>query len=76
MPLSDQLESWPSVLQDNTQEGFVDLDLAIVLDEAQFPEFVHEKIGPGPRCANHLRQHLLRYFGNHLLFIQTWTRYP
>jgi hypothetical protein len=51
------------VVQDNTQEGIVDLNLAIVLDEAQFLEFVHEKIDPGPRCANHLRQHLLRYFG-------------
>jgi hypothetical protein len=39
------------------------LNLAIVLDEAQFPEFVHEKIDPGPRYANHLRQHLSRYFG-------------
>ena len=43
------------------------MDLAVVLDEAQFPEFVHEKIDPGPRRANHLRQHLLRYFGQHLL---------
>ena len=51
------------LVQDNTQEGIVDLNLAIVLDEAQFPEFVREKIDPGPRCANHLRQHLLRYFG-------------
>ena len=51
------------VVQDNTEEGIVDLNLAIVLDEAQFLEFVHEKIDPGPRCANHLRQHLLRYFG-------------
>ena len=41
--------------------------LAVVLDEAQFPEFVHEEIDPGPRRANHLRQHLLRYFGKHLL---------
>ena len=32
----------PSVVQDNTQDGIVDLDLAVVLDEAQFPEFVHE----------------------------------
>src|SRR5579863_260120 len=55
------------VVEDNTQEGLVDLDLAIILDEAQLPEFVHEKIDPGPRCANHLRQHLLRYFGKHVL---------
>ena len=43
------------------------MDLAVVLDEAQLPEFVHEKIDPGPRCANHPRQHLLRYSGKQLL---------
>ncbi len=48
------------VVKDNTQEGIIDADLAVVLDEAQFSEFVHEKIDPGPRCANHLCQHLLR----------------
>jgi hypothetical protein len=48
------------VVQDNTQEGFVDVDLAVVvLDEPQLPEFVHEKIDPRPGCADHLRQHLL-----------------
>src|SRR5580693_491931 len=56
-----------SVVQDNTQERLVDVDLAVVLDEAQFSEFVHEKIDPGPCCANHFRQHFLRYFGKHLL---------
>ena len=56
-----------SVVQDNTQERIVDVDLAVVLDEAEFPEFVHEKIDPRPRRANHLRQHLLRYFGKYLL---------
>jgi hypothetical protein len=34
-------------VQDNTEEGIVDLNLAVVFDEAQFPEFVHEKIDPG-----------------------------
>lgn len=44
------------VVQDNTQERFVDVDLAVVvLDEPQLPEFVHEKIHPGPRRADHLR---------------------
>jgi hypothetical protein len=52
-----------SVVQDNAKEGIVDVDLAVVLDETQLPEFVHEEIDPGPRCANHLRQHLLRYLG-------------
>src|SRR6266481_9213526 len=67
MPLFDKRESWCLLVQDNAQEGIIDVDLAVVLDEAQFPEFVHEKIDPGPRRANHLRQHLLRYFGQHLL---------
>ncbi len=49
------------VVQDNAEEGIVDADLAVVPDEAQPPEFAHEKIDPGPRCANHLRQHLFRY---------------
>ena len=47
------------VVQDNTQEGIVDVDLAVVCDEAQFLEFVHEQIDPGPRCADDLRQHFL-----------------
>ena len=33
-------------MQDNTQEGIVDVDLAIVFDEARFPEFVHKEINP------------------------------
>ena len=55
------------LVQDNTQERIVDVDLAVVLNEAPFPEFVHEQIDPRPSCANHLREHLLRYFGKHLL---------
>jgi hypothetical protein len=52
------------VVQDNTQEGIFDVDpAAVVLDKSQFPEFVHEKIDARPRCANHLSQHLLGYFG-------------
>src|SRR6266478_2073675 len=67
MPPSDKRESWCLLVKDNTQEGIVDVDLAVVLDESQFPEFVHEKIDPRPRCPDHLRQHLLRHFGKHLL---------
>ena len=40
---------------------------AAVLDEAQFPEFVHEEIDLGARCPVHSRQSLLRQFGNHYL---------
>ena len=45
----------------------MDLKSAIVMNEAKFPEFVHETTHVGARCANHFRQHLLRYFENHLL---------
>ena len=45
----------------------MDLKSAIVVNEAQFPEFIHEKIHPRARCANHFREHLLRHFGKHLL---------
>jgi hypothetical protein len=36
-------------VQENVQQGLVDADLAVVLDKAQFSEFVHEEIDPGPR---------------------------
>jgi hypothetical protein len=54
-------------VQDNTQEGIVDVDLSVVLDEAQFPEFVHEEIDMGARCPDHFRQSLLRHFGDHFM---------
>jgi hypothetical protein len=50
-------------VQDNTQEGSVDVETAIVLNEAQLPEFVHEEVNPGAGCSDHFRQSLLRYFG-------------
>ena len=47
----------------------MDLKSAIVvLNEAKFSEFVHEKVDPGARCANHFRQHLLGNFGKHLFW--------
>ena len=48
------------LVQNDAQEGVVDVQPAVILDEAQFPEFVHEKIDPRPRCTDHLGQHLLR----------------
>jgi hypothetical protein len=41
----------------------------IVLNEAEFPEFVHEKVDSRTCCANHLRQHLLGNFGKHLFWL-------
>ena len=40
----------------------------VVLNEAEFPEFIHEKVDPGARGANHFRQHLLGNFGKHLFW--------
>ena len=47
------------IVEDNTQERTVDVKPAIVLDEAQFLEFVHEKIDPRTRGSDHFRQDLL-----------------
>ena len=49
------------------------MDFAVVLDEAQSSEFVHEKIDPGTCCSNHLRQHLLRYFGERFVWMARRT---
>ena len=54
-------------MQDNPQQGIVDVDLAVVFDEAQFSGFVHEQIDSRACGTDHLRQHLLRYFGKDLL---------
>src|ERR1700692_527576 len=55
------------LVQDNIQEGGVDVETAfVVLDEAECPEVVHEEITPGARCPDHPRQHLLRNCGKHL----------
>jgi hypothetical protein len=50
------------VPQNDAQKGLIDLQpsqLAAVLDEAPFSEFIHEKIDPRSRCPNHLCQHFL-----------------
>jgi hypothetical protein len=56
-------ESWCLLVQDNIKEGSVDMEPAIVSNEAQFLEFIHEKIDPGARGPDHFRQCPLRYFG-------------
>src|ERR1700738_39371 len=47
------------VPQHSIQQRSVNLDLAVVVDVALFPEFVHEKTYPGTRGADHFRQRLL-----------------
>ena len=47
------------IVEDNTQERTVDVKAAVVPDETQFLEFVHEEVDPRTRCANHFSQQLL-----------------
>ena len=41
------------IVENNAQERTVDVKAAVVLDETQFLEFVHEEVDPRTRCANH-----------------------
>jgi hypothetical protein len=43
------------------------VETAVVPNKAQFLEFIHEEVYSGARCANHLGQSLLGYFGDHFL---------
>ena len=45
----------------------MNFDFAVVLDESQLAEAIHEVIDTRPGCPNHFRQHFLTYFGNDLL---------
>jgi hypothetical protein len=56
------VQSCRLLVQDNTQERSIDLKPAVVLDESELSEFVHEKIDPGTGCADHFRQRFLRHF--------------
>ena len=49
-------------MQSHVQQRTMDFNMPVVIDKAQFPEFVHEMTYPGPRGANHLRKCLLADF--------------
>jgi hypothetical protein len=50
------------IVQNDVQQGTVNLDMAVVINKAQFPKFVHEKTHARSRRADHLRQCLLADF--------------
>ena len=62
-PIGDLSKVVALLVQDNIQKGSVDMEPAVISNEAQFLEFIHEKIDSGARCPDHFRQSLLRYFG-------------
>ncbi len=47
------------VVKDNAEEGTVHVQSAVVFQEAQFSELVHEEMDAGPRGADHLGQRFL-----------------
>src|SRR5689334_3931543 len=59
--------AWRPIVEDDSQEGIVDLKSAIVTNEPQFSEFIHKKIDPLARSADHFREHLLGYFREYSL---------
>src|ERR1700730_7693582 len=54
-------------MEKDAQEGGVDVEAAVVSNEAQLSEFSHEIADTSAGCANLLRQHFLRYVGKHFL---------
>ena len=48
-------QSAPLLVQTDRQQRFLNGDLAVVFDEAELPEFIHEEIHTGTRGPNHFR---------------------
>ena len=55
-----------SVVQDDVEEGAVDAQVAIVVDEAQLSELIQKEIHPRARRADHLGERLLTDLRHHL----------
>ena len=45
-------------MEDDVEEGTVDVHSAVIVDEAQFAELIHEETDAGPCGADHLGQRL------------------
>jgi hypothetical protein len=49
-------------MQNHVQQGTVDFDVAVVINKAQLPKFVHEKAHARSRCTDHFGQRFLTDF--------------
>jgi len=54
-------------MQNHIEKRAVDFQVAIVADQAQFTEPVHEKAYAGSRRADNVREHFMAELGNHRL---------
>jgi hypothetical protein len=61
------------LVKDDFQKGFINRDFPVVLDESEFPEFVHKEIHARPRGADHFRDRLLRDLLQNLLGLILFT---
>src|SRR5271169_1052609 len=55
-----------SIVQNDIEQRAVDLQAAIVVNETQFPESVHEKADPRTSGTDHSGQGLLTDLGDHV----------
>ncbi len=53
-----------TVVEDNVEQGLVDVDAAVVVDEAHFAEAIHEEADARAGSADHLGECLLGDFWN------------
>ena len=47
------------VVKNNVQQCAIHFQLAIVIDETQFPEFIHERTDTRPGRADYIRERIL-----------------
>src|SRR6188474_3560350 len=57
----------PSIVQHHAEKSAVDLQAAVVLDEAELSELVHEKVHTRTGRAHHLGERFLRQLWQHPL---------
>ena len=56
-------------MEDNVEEGTVHVDLAVVVNEAQFSELIHEETDARTRRADNFSKRFLTDLRNHRLWL-------